>query len=55
MSKKKDTYNQTAIRTSIGGQALIEGIMMRGPKLTAMAVRNTKGEIVIEKEPTTMS
>ena len=29
MSKKKDTYNQTAIRTSIGGQALIEGIMMR--------------------------
>ena len=39
-------------KTSIGGQALIEGIMMRGPKVTAMAVRNTKGEIVIEKEPT---
>ncbi len=35
--------------TSIGGQALIEGIMMRGPKKTAMAVRNTSGEMVIEK------
>ena len=38
-----------AKKTSIGGQALIEGIMMRGPKKTAMAVRNTKGEIVLEK------
>ncbi len=38
--------------TSIGGQALMEGIMMRGPETTAMAVRNTKGEIVVEKFPT---
>ena len=39
--------------TSIGGQALIEGIMMRGPEKTAMAVRNadTK-EIVLETYPT---
>lgn len=36
-------------KTSIGGQALIEGIMMRGPKTTAMAVRNPEGEIVLEK------
>ncbi len=36
-------------KTSIGGQALMEGIMMRGPKLSAMAVRNPQGEIVIEK------
>jgi len=36
-------------KTSIGGQALMEGIMMRGPKNSAMAVRNTKGEIVIEE------
>lgn len=35
--------------TSIGGQALIEGIMMRGPKLSAMACRNPKGEIVLEE------
>ena len=39
-------------KTSIGGQALMEGIMMRGPKMTAMAVRNTKGEVVIESFPT---
>ena len=44
--KNKNSCN---IKTSIGGQALIEGVMMRGPKLTAMAVRNPEGEIVIEK------
>ena len=38
-----------AKKTSIGGQALIEGIMMRGPKMTAMAVRNPDGDIVLEK------
>ena len=37
------------MKTSIGGQALIEGIMMRGPKKSAMAVRDPKGEIVLEK------
>ncbi len=36
-------------KTSIGGQALIEGVMMRGPKMTAMAVRDPEGEIVLEK------
>ena len=38
-----------AKKTSIGGQALIEGIMMRGPETSAMAVRNTEGEIVLEE------
>ena len=38
-----------ALKTSIGGQALIEGIMMRGPKRSAMAVRNMQDEIVIEE------
>ena len=37
-----------AKKTSIGGQALMEGIMMRGPKKSAMAVRNPQGEIVLE-------
>ena len=36
-------------RTSIGGQALIEGIMMRGPKKQAVAVR-TKDGIVTKTE-----
>ena len=35
-------------KTSIGGQALIEGIMMRGPHKTVMAVRNSDGEIITE-------
>ncbi len=38
----------TAKKTSIGGQALIEGVMMRGPQKTVMAVRHTSGEIVTE-------
>lgn len=36
-------------KTSIGGQALIEGIMMRGPHKTAMAVRHTSGNIVTKE------
>lgn len=31
-----------------GGQAVIEGVMMRGKKHVAIAVRNPKGEIVID-------
>ena len=46
--KEKNEARACALKTSIGGQALIEGIMMRGPKKTVMAVRNTKGEIVVE-------
>lgn len=37
--------------TSIGGQALIEGIMMRGPKKTVLAVRQPDGEITQEELP----
>lgn len=36
--------------TSIGGQAIIEGVMMRGPHKIAMAVRKPDGEIVIEEK-----
>ena len=46
---KKNCNNTCNKKTSIGGQALIEGIMMRGPKVTAMAVRNPEGELVLEK------
>ncbi|MBR5091533.1 MAG: DUF1385 domain-containing protein [Ruminiclostridium sp.] len=45
MSEKEQLH-----RTTIGGQALIEGIMMKGPKKTAMAVRTKEGEIVIEEK-----
>lgn len=34
-----------------GGQAVIEGVMMRGRKTMAVAVRNPGGEIVLHDEP----
>lgn len=34
--------------TSIGGQALIEGIMMKGPRRTVIAVREPDGNILID-------
>ncbi len=42
-------------KTSIGGQALIEGVMMRGPERTVMAVRHISGEIVTEELTTKVS
>ena len=51
--KEKNELTACRRKTSIGGQALMEGIMMRGPKMTAMAVRNTQGEIVVEEFATT--
>ncbi len=36
--------------TSIGGQAVIEGVMMRGVRSMATAVRDEKGNIVIESK-----
>ena len=35
-------------KTSIGGQALIEGIMMKGPEKSAMAVRLPNKSIDVE-------
>ena len=35
--------NKGAFRTSIGGQALIEGILMRGPEKDAIVVRSPEG------------
>jgi uncharacterized protein YqhQ len=45
--KNKD--DKDVRKTSIGGQAIIEGVMMRGPTCIAMAVRKPDNEIVIEK------
>ena len=36
-----------------GGQAVIEGVMMRGRKIMAVAVRNPQGEIVLHTEDLT--
>ena len=46
-SKKKS--DGPVKKTTIGGQALIEGVMMVGPSRTAMAVRKGDGTIVVEE------
>lgn len=48
MSKENNT--QCAFKTSIGGQALMEGIMMRGPHRQACVVRKQDGELVIQEK-----
>ncbi len=47
MKQKSGTF-----RTSIGGQALIEGILMRGPKKQAIVVRTKDGLVTKEEELT---
>ena len=39
-----------SFRTMIGGQALIEGILMRGPKKQAIVVRNSEGGLETKVE-----
>ena len=41
---------ESEFRTSIGGQALIEGIYMRGPKKQSIVVRDKDGQLVIKTE-----
>lgn len=43
--------HKVANPTNIGGQAVIEGVMMKGPKDIAIAVRAPDNEIVVKKEP----
>lgn len=44
---KKEETNKVH-KTSIGGQAVIEGVMMRGPEKIATSVRKSSGEIVLK-------
>ncbi|MBR4058013.1 MAG: DUF1385 domain-containing protein [Oscillospiraceae bacterium] len=46
MSKKDSSC---AFRTSIGGQALIEGILMRGPDKQAIVCRKANGELSVKE------
>lgn len=47
----KKIFLKNACPTSIGGQAIMEGIMMRGPKKTAIAVRLADGNIHMKTQP----
>ncbi|MBO5340309.1 MAG: DUF1385 domain-containing protein [Oscillospiraceae bacterium] len=53
MSKKQKNKAccSTGFKTTCGGQALIEGIMMRGPKKQAAVVRRPDGELEIRQQP----
>lgn len=50
MAKDCSNACQEKFKTSIGGQALIEGIMMRGPEKQAIVVR-TKQKLEVKVEP----
>ncbi len=50
MKEKNTACPAERFRTSIGGQALIEGIMMRGPEKDAVVIRSG-GELVVETMP----
>ena len=43
-------HSNGAFRTSIGGEALIEGILMRGPEKQAIVVRDKDGQLVEKVE-----
>ncbi|MCD7843348.1 MAG: DUF1385 domain-containing protein [Clostridiales bacterium] len=51
MQKQSNSPSDSSFRTSIGGQALIEGILMRGPHKQAIVVRRPDGEMEVKEEP----
>lgn len=48
----KKIFIKDACPTKMGGQAVMEGIMMKGEKKTALAVRLPNGNIEIETKKT---
>ncbi|MCD7830620.1 MAG: DUF1385 domain-containing protein [Clostridiales bacterium] len=51
MQKQSNSPSDSSFRTSIGGQALIEGILMRGPHKQAIVVRRPDGGMEVKEEP----
>ena len=50
MAKKENSCCNEKFKTNIGGQALIEGIMMRGPEKDAIVIRGKEG-LTLEVNP----
>ena len=46
----KKIFIKDACPTKMGGQAVMEGIMMKGEKKTALAMRVPTGDIIIETQ-----
>ncbi len=51
----KRVFLKDACPTAIGGQAIMEGIMMRGPQRTAIGIRLPDGRIFMKTEPSPQS
>lgn len=51
MAKLKTARVSAKHKTTIGGQALIEGVMMKGPDKVAIAVRKPDNDIELKVEP----
>ncbi|MCL1857760.1 MAG: DUF1385 domain-containing protein [Oscillospiraceae bacterium] len=51
MSKKKEKEQEESRRGAVGGQAVIEGVMMKSKENIAIAVRRESGEIVKKLKP----
>jgi hypothetical protein len=52
MSQQKDVAeNGSAARPYIGGQAVIEGVMMRSPGSLSIVCRRRSGELVVRERP----
>lgn len=52
MSEEKKAKDKAVKRTNIGGQAVLEGVMMKGTRCYATAVRSATGDITIESHYT---
>ena len=53
MSKQNSAAGASCPRVDIGGQAVMEGVMMRAPRATAIAVRRPDHSIVVKYSPYT--
>ena len=51
MAKKDSVGCETKFKTTCGGQALIEGILMQGPEKRCVVVRKADGGLSVETEP----
>src|SRR5690349_11556677 len=47
--------SETRERPYIGGQAVIEGVMMRSPRSFSIVVRRKSGELVVRERPVSRS
>ena len=48
--KKKENPGASCPRADIGGQAVLDGVMMKAPDAVAVAVRRPNGDIVVKRE-----